>query len=345
MADFQRAVDLNPNDVNSRLYLATALMVQYIPGANSAENLDMARRAESEFDRVLALDPSNLVALESLASLAYQQAQGVPDLQQKLAQLDIAAAEYEKLLAADPRNSTTYYSLAVIAWVRWYPVWMKARADLGMRPEQPGPLTDAAMRQQLKQQYSALIDQGISYLEKALDLNPMYDDAMAYMNLFIRERADLMDSPEQYRRAIAMADQWVAKALDTKKMKAESARSNALGQVQAPPPPQPTTVQRSGEAPQRIRVGGDVQRFNLIRKVEPVYPELAHQARIQGSVRFTAIIARDGHILNLQLISGHPLLVEAARQAVQQWLYKPTLLNGEPVEVVTQIDVPFTLVP
>jgi protein TonB len=90
-------------------------------------------------------------------------------------------------------------------------------------------------------------------------------------------------------------------------------------------------------------VGGNVQAANLIRKVTPVYPPLAKQARIQGVVHFTAIIGKDGTIQNLTLLTGHPLLVEAARQAVSQWQYKPTLLNGEPVEVVTQIDVNFTL--
>jgi protein TonB len=90
-------------------------------------------------------------------------------------------------------------------------------------------------------------------------------------------------------------------------------------------------------------VGGNVQAANLTRKVQPVYPPLAKQARIQGTVRFTAIIGKDGTIQNLQMVSGHPLLVEAARAAVSQWQYKPTLLNGEPVEVVTQIDVNFTL--
>jgi protein TonB len=109
----------------------------------------------------------------------------------------------------------------------------------------------------------------------------------------------------------------------------------------APPPPPPVVKKEAG--PQRIRVGGNVQAANLIRKVTPVYPPLAKQARIQGTVRFTAIIGKDGTIQNLQLVSGHPLLVESARQAVTQWQYKPTLLNGEPVEVVTQIDVNFTL--
>ena len=111
----------------------------------------------------------------------------------------------------------------------------------------------------------------------------------------------------------------------------------------AAPPPPPVKDANKSATPQRIRVGGNVQAANLIRKVTPVYPPLAKQARIQGTVRFTAIIGKDGTIQNLQLVSGHPLLVEAARQAVSQWQYKPTLLNGEPVEVVTQIDVNFTL--
>ena len=109
-----------------------------------------------------------------------------------------------------------------------------------------------------------------------------------------------------------------------------------------PPPPPPKAVEKP-VTPQRIRVGGNVQQANLVRKVTPVYPPLAKQARIQGTVRFTAIIGKDGTIQNLQLVTGHPLLVAAAQDAVKQWVYKPTLLNGEAVEVVTQIDVNFTL--
>ena len=112
--------------------------------------------------------------------------------------------------------------------------------------------------------------------------------------------------------------------------------------VAAPPPP-PPPVKAEVKQVQRIRVGGNVQAANLIRKVTPQYPPLAKQARVQGTVKFQAIIGKDGTIQNLQLLTGHPLLVPAATDAVKQWLYKPTLLNGEPVEVVTQIDVNFTL--
>ncbi len=96
--------------------------------------------------------------------------------------------------------------------------------------------------------------------------------------------------------------------------------------------------------PTRIRVGGNVQAANLVTKVTPVYPALAKQARIQGTVRFSAVLGKDGSVVNLQLISGHPLLIAPAQDAVKQWVYKPTLLNGAPVEVLTQIDVNFTLI-
>jgi len=111
----------------------------------------------------------------------------------------------------------------------------------------------------------------------------------------------------------------------------------------APPPPPPVKEAPKPVVPQRIRVGGNVQQAKLIRQPKPVYPPLARQARIQGTVRFNAIIGRDGTIQNLQLVTGHPLLVPSAQDAVKQWVYQPTLLNGEPVEVITIIDVNFTL--
>ena len=111
----------------------------------------------------------------------------------------------------------------------------------------------------------------------------------------------------------------------------------------APPPPPPVKEAPKPVTPQAIRVGGNVQAAKLIRQPKPVYPPLAKQARIQGTVRFNAVIGKDGTIQNLTLVSGHPLLVPSATEAVKQWVYQPTLLNGEPVEVVTQIDVNFTL--
>jgi periplasmic protein TonB len=103
----------------------------------------------------------------------------------------------------------------------------------------------------------------------------------------------------------------------------------------APPPPKPTQ--------QRIRQGGQVQAAKLVNKVQPMYPPLARQTRISGTVRLHAIIAKNGSVEQLEVISGHPLLVQAALDAVRQWKYQPTTLNGENVEVDTTIDVIFSL--
>jgi TonB family protein len=348
-AAFQKAVDLNPNDLTARMHLADAWLSQYIPGAQSPENLDIARQAENQFERVLALDGSNVAALESLASLNFQEAQGMPDREKKSRKLDEAAARYERLVAVDPRNKTAYYSIGVIDWAQWYPNYFRARTDLGMEPQSPGPLRDAAVRHRLLQQYGSQIEHGLSNLQRALDIDPGYSDAMAYMNLLIRERADLRDSSEEYRRETKTADDWVGKALEARRSGATTQAGIQGRMVEAPPPPPPpppavqAAPSSSSITPERIRISGDAQAQKLIRKVEAGYPPLAKQARIQGTVRFIAIVARDGTVQNIQLVSGHPLLVESARQAVNRYVYQPTLLNGELVEVVTQIDVNFSL--
>ena len=108
------------------------------------------------------------------------------------------------------------------------------------------------------------------------------------------------------------------------------------GMGTAPPPPKP---KQSGP----LRVGGNVQAAKIINRVQPVYPPLARQTRISGTVRLHAIISKDGTIQQLEVVSGHPLLQQSALDAVRQWRYQPTLLNGEPVEVDTTIDVIFSL--
>jgi protein TonB len=102
-----------------------------------------------------------------------------------------------------------------------------------------------------------------------------------------------------------------------------------------PPPPKPTQ--------QRIRVGGNVQSAKMIRQVQPVYPQIAKTAHVQGTILLHAIIAKDGSVQELTYVSGPPLLMKAAQDAVREWRYQPTLLNGEPVEVETTISVIFTL--
>jgi len=104
----------------------------------------------------------------------------------------------------------------------------------------------------------------------------------------------------------------------------------------APPPPPP-------KGPSRIKLGGQVQAAKVVAQPQPAYPALARQARIQGNVVLHAIIDKDGRVGQLEVVSGHPLLVQAALDAVKQWRYQPTQLNGDPVEVDTTITVTFVL--
>jgi len=218
---FKRAIELDPTYPTAKLYLATAYMSQYIPGAESPENLAYAENAAKYFLEVLNEDPKNTTAIKSLASLAYQQSSGAPTTEEKLARLDKAAEWYRKLIEVDPKEKEAYYSLGVITWAKFYPVWMQTRNKLGMRPDEPGPLKDKKVRTELREKYMTLIEDGIQNLKKALEIDPEYDDAMAYLNLLYRERADLHDDAAMYKKDIDEADMWINKTLETRKIKAE----------------------------------------------------------------------------------------------------------------------------
>ena len=216
---FKTAIELDPELLAARLYLATAYMSQYIPGAESPENIEMAETATKEFMKVLEVEPQNSVAIASIASLNFHQKK-----------FDAAEEWYKKGLAADPRNKEAYYTLGVIAWTRSFQKRMTARAELGMKPEDPGPLKDPKIREELKAELLPVIDGGLAMLEKAIEVDPEYDDAMAYLNLLHRERADFMDSREGFNKETELADNWVDKTLETKKIKAARTQSvTAIG--------------------------------------------------------------------------------------------------------------------
>ncbi len=227
---FQQAVDLDPTNPNAGVYLATAYMMQWIPGAISPENIQFASKAREEFNKVLQKDPNNSVALASMASLAFNEADPLP-LDQKMGKLNEAADWYKKLVTADPKNRDGYYSLGAIAQKEFYPALMTARVNANMKPDEPGPLKDKKAKSELSAKYSASIEDGIKNLQTALNIDPESDDAMAYMNLLIRERADLSDDKDAYKKQVADADSWLQKALDTKKAKQEKAEKKTSGGI------------------------------------------------------------------------------------------------------------------
>jgi protein TonB len=115
-----------------------------------------------------------------------------------------------------------------------------------------------------------------------------------------------------------------------------------ISQVPRPAPPAPAP-HTSPPARPPLRVSSGVEAARILHQVIPVYPPLARQARISGVVHLEAVISREGTVESLRVTSGHPLLAEAALEAVRQWVYRPTLLNGDPVEVLTEIDLRFKL--
>jgi Tfp pilus assembly protein PilF len=218
---FKQAVELDPKFPTARLYLATAYMQQWIPGAVSPENDNMAKAAENTFRDVLKDDPKNATAMAYLASLFLNQ--------QKW---DEAREWYDKLTAVDPKNAIGYYSKGWIAWSQWYPAYGNARNAMGMKQEDPGPMKDKKIKEELKAKYGPVIEDGLKNLDMALQVDPEYDDAMAYENLLIRERADLADTKEEYEQQIKVANDWVDKAMATKKIKTERKQKTAGGIVQ-----------------------------------------------------------------------------------------------------------------
>jgi tetratricopeptide (TPR) repeat protein len=216
--NFKTAIDLDPDLPSARLYLATAYMTQYVPGSEAPDNKRNRDSALQEFQTALNsnLDDKNkLLAMQSLANLHYQMK-------------DYAQAEEwnKKVIAVDPKNKEAYYTLGVIAWTQFVPSWREALSTQGIRPEDPGPLKppktkkDPDIKADLKAKYWQKLTDGIEDEKKALQVDPEYENAMAYMNLLIRYRAWLDDTKEQYLADAKEADDWVQKALETTKRKA-----------------------------------------------------------------------------------------------------------------------------
>ena len=214
---FQQAVELDPTLLNARLYLATAFAQQYIPGADAPDNNKMAEQAIDQYKEVLQRDPKNVNSVKGIAYLYLQ-----------MKQFDKAKEFYRKATELDPNDPEPYYSVAVIDWTQTYQPRMEERAKLGLKPEEP--LKDKKVCALLKEKNAGNIQEGIDNLNKALQLRPDYDDAMAYMNLMYRERADVQcEDPSARAADLKTADEWVDKTLAVKKAKAEKQPGSAGG--------------------------------------------------------------------------------------------------------------------
>lgn len=211
---FERAVELDPNLTNARLYLAVAHRSRFVPGIDSPENNREAELAIENFNDVLNKDQKDVSALKNLASLYFD-----------MKKFDMAKEYHRKVLAVDPNDPEEHYSIGVIDWTEAYAPRMEKRAALGLKPEEP--LKDKKACEDIRAMNQDKVEDGLDQLNQALKLRPDYDDAMAYLNLMYRERADYeCDNPEQRAADLKTADEWQQKTLATRKAKTENAASS-----------------------------------------------------------------------------------------------------------------------
>jgi len=216
---FKRAVELDPDLKNAKLYLAAAYFAQYAPGVDSPDNLQNANLAIEQYNAVLRMDSNNINSIKGIAIL---------DLQMK--KFDDAKQYYRKAIEVDPNDPEAYYSVGVIDWTQAFQPRTEARNKLGLRPEEP--LKDKKLCAKLRDDSSQVIQEGMDNLNKAIQLRPDYDDAMVYLNLLYREKADReCDMPEQAAADTKMANDLSDKVLEVRKVRAEKKQQNQPGGI------------------------------------------------------------------------------------------------------------------
>jgi len=209
---FKAAVNLDPTLLNARLYLATAYAQQYIPGGDSPDNIKIGNLAVAGFEDALKQDPNNLTAIASVAQIYYN-----------MKNFDKAKEYQRRRMQVDPQASEPYYWIGVINWAIAYPKAQQVRRDLNLTmpkdPTKPDvlPPIPAKERGKLEAENKALVEEGIEALQKATQLKPNDSDAMVYLNLLYRQKAEY-DADDAMRQAdLDQANEWVDKATEVRK--------------------------------------------------------------------------------------------------------------------------------
>ena len=219
---FQNSVALDPNDSTTRLYLATAYSYQVVPNLDTPENLAIAKKALDGFNEVLAKDPKDVGALKQIASI-----------QRNIKHYDEAKATYEKIISIDPKDAEANYT---VAWIDWNLAYKNAVQILGEQGLQDDGNGNVKMNKvtcaKLKAANQPLVDEAMKYLNRAVEINPNYDDAMSYLNLNYRRKADIECPNDAARKDdLAQADQWVQKAIGARKANEAAKEKKAAGGV------------------------------------------------------------------------------------------------------------------
>ena len=219
--DFKQAKEADPDLLNARLYLATAYASLYIPGAPSQENMARGNQAIAEFKEVLDKDPNNIPAIDGIGSILFQMG-GQPFDPKKFEE---SKGYHQKHIQLKPEDPEPYYWMGVIDWTLAFRANGEMRMDYNknnirkqVRDTDPLP---GAIRSEYASKYGPLIDEGITDLQKAISIKPDYDDAMAYLNLLYRRKADMVESKEEREALLKQADDLVDKVKEIKQKRSE----------------------------------------------------------------------------------------------------------------------------
>jgi TonB family protein len=281
----------------------------YLELAKLQEARSAAAEAEATLMRARTAAPADKQVLIALAQFHNRRGQ----FEKTVAMLEAAA----QLNPSDPQGFqilATFY-------------WEKAYKDKSLLPAE---------------QYT-YVTQGIAATDRALEVKPDYVEALTYKNLLLRMRANLESDPALKQQLIAEADALRNRAIELNRTRAGITGSGNTVSLHAgpPPPPPPPAPGSDGMAP--LRVGGNIRTPSKIKDVRPQYPAEAQAAGIQGVVIIEATIDRAGRVSDAKVLRSIPVLDEAALDAVRQWEFVPTLLNGAPVPVIMTVTVNFSM--
>jgi len=216
---FQKAVAIDPSDSMAQLYLATAYSYQVIPNLDTPDNLKVAQKALDGFNNVLARDPNDLGALKQVASI-----------HRNIKQYDQAKIDEQKVISLQPNDAEANYTIGVIDWTQAYKNATTILGAAGLTDDGEGNVKMSKdVCAKLSTANTALVTEAMKYLSRAVEINPQYDDAMQYLNLAYRRKADLECGNDAARKAdLAQADAWVQKATGARKAN-EAAKERKLG--------------------------------------------------------------------------------------------------------------------
>jgi hypothetical protein len=363
---FQQATEADPASADAHSKLSNALALQLHPGLiTTPENRFLAARVLAERQRAVDLAPRDPKLLSQLAHLQDAIARSSPDPDQATRSRNLAAQNTLLAIQLKPNDPDLHFDLADMEIFAVNRAVGDARRGI---PNQgtSARIRDESVRQGLALQYDGTLDDAIVHAMKVIDFQSTNGIAMLLTSLGHYLLANLASSDAGSAREMALANQWEGrfKAQWNRNYSPETERNmvavllspqvaivadaslggaigGVLGGIPAPPPSLGPCNTSSADTP--LQLPSAPLNANLIKKVQPIYPPVAKSARIQGAVEFTIVIDKTGHVREVHLVKGHPLLVAAARDSILQWEYRPIVHCGQPMEVITDATVDFVL--